>query len=449
MKRSKLMVAATVALALPAAGLAAPAPGGATAPVNEPAQRLQLRVGEARLISLTAAAASALVARPDVADMQMPARTRAFIFGKAPGRTNVVALGSGGDVLANFDVEVLPDIARLTEELAGQPGLRVSLSGTAIVLDGEAASPVVAARAAALALAAAGGKADQVINHLHVALPSQVNLRVRVAEVSRTLAREIGFNFDVFGQVGGFSLGLATGREVVNASGEILRGSGGVNSAALVRRTDSLDMNAVIDALEEEGLITVLVEPNLTARSGETASFLSGGEFPIPINQNLNNIVVEFKRFGVSLDFTPTVLDEGRISLKVRPEVSELNEAASVEIRDIRVPGLSVRRAETTVELGSGQSFAIAGLVRANQTNIRRAIPLLSSIPVLGALFRSTRFQRQETELVIIVTPYLVSPVAPAALALPTDRIKAATSTGDLLAGRLKTRKPATGFILE
>lgn len=439
-----LFAASLLALAPPA--LATPA---LSAPSAESAKTLQLRVGEARLVSLGANAASALVARPEVADMQMPARSRAFIFGKAPGRTSVVALGGGGDVLANFDVEVMPDIARLSEELAGQPGLKVSLSGTAIVLDGTAASPAVAARAAALALAAAGGKADQVINHLAVALPSQVNLRVRVAEVSRTLAREIGFNFDVFGQVGGFSLGLATGREIVGGSGEILRGPRGASSAALVRRTDSLDMNAVIDALEEEGLVTVLVEPNLTARSGETASFLSGGEFPIPVNQNLNNVVIEFKRFGVSLDFTPTVLDAGRISLKVRPEVSELNEAASVEIRDIRVPGLSVRRAETTVELGSGQSFAIAGLVRANQANIRRAVPLLSDIPVLGALFRSTRFQRQETELVIIVTPYLVTPVAPADLAVPGSVTSPATATGDLLGGRLTARKPRPGFILE
>lgn len=211
-------------------------------------------------------------------------------------------------------------------------------------------------------------------------------------------------------------------------------------------------MNAVIDALEEEGLVTVLVEPNLTARSGETASFLSGGEFPIPVNQMQNAIIIEFKRFGVSLDFTPTVLDGGRIALKVRPEVSELNEAASVEIQDIRVPGLSVRRAETTVELASGQSFAIAGLIRANAANTLRQIPLLGDIPVLGALFRSTRFQRQETELVIIVTPYLVEPVSdPTLLATPTQAVSPAIGLGPLLSGRLANRKPSdpAAFILD
>lgn len=419
-----------------AAALAAPT----TVAAEAPATPLRLTVGEARLLTLPGRAASALVARPEVADLQMPQRTRGFVFGKAPGRTSIAVLGQNGELLASHDVEVLPDLARLRVDLGGIAGVRTELAGTAIVLDGEVASPAAAARAEALATAAAGGKRDQVINHLKVTLPTQVNLRVRVAEVSRTLAREIGFNFDVLGQVGGFALGLTTGRTVTGEGGALLRGPRGANSLSLARSTDSLDLNAVIDALEEEGLITVLVEPNLTARSGETASFLSGGEFPIPVNQNLNNIVVEFKRFGVALDFTPTVLEEGRISLKVRPEVSELNEAASVEIRDIRVPGLSVRRAETTVELGSGQSFAIAGLIRANQANIRRAVPLLGDIPVLGALFRSTRFQRQETELVIIVTPYLVTPVPPATLALPTDTVAAASGTVDLIDGRLKAR---------
>ena len=436
-------------LAIPALVAALIAVPVAAQPVAAPAIPLRLTVGQSEVIVLPAAATSALVARPDVADVQMPVRTRAFVFGKAPGRTALVALGAGGQVLANLAVEVLPDVARLTEELAMVPGARVGLSGTAIVLDGLVASPAAAERAASLALAAAGGKADGVINRLQVNMPTQVNLRVRVAEVSRTLAREIGFNFDVFGRLGGFSLGVATGREIVGASGEILRAPRGSGSLALTRRTDSLDMNAVIDALEEDGLVTVLAEPNLTARSGETASFLSGGEFPIPVNQNLGNVVIEFKRFGVSLDFTPTVLDDGRISLKVRPEVSELNDAASVEIRDIRVPGLSVRRAETTVELGSGQSFAIAGLVRASASNIRRAVPLLGQIPVLGALFRSTRFQRQETELVIIVTPYLVTPTSPAALALPTDGVTPAISTGSALAGKIKSTKPVRGFILE
>jgi pilus assembly protein CpaC len=416
------------------------------------AEPLDLVVGEVRTLALPGPAQSAAVADPKVADVQVPSPSRLFLFARAPGRSTVQALGAGGRVLASWEVAVLPDVTRLRTELADVPGASVSLAGTAIVLDGDVPTPLAAARAQALALAAAGNKPDGVLNRLRVTSSSQVNLRVRVAEVSRTLAREIGFNFDIFGSVGGFSLGVATGREIVNATGELTRAAGGASSFGAVRRTDSLDMNAVIDALEEEGLVSILVEPNLTARSGETASFLSGGEFPIPVNQNLNNVVIEFKRFGVALDFTPTVLEGGRISLKVRPEVSELNDAASVEIRDIRVPGLSVRRAETTVDLASGQSFAIAGLLRANASNSVRSVPLLGDIPVLGALFRSTRFQRQESELVIIVTPYLVEPApSPAALAIPNGAVAAATDVGRLLGGRLVKRNAAdpTGFILE
>lgn len=416
------------------------------------AEALDLTVGQVRTLVLPGPAASAVVADPKVADVQVPSPARLFLFGKAPGRSTVQALGAGGKLLASYEVTVLPDVARLREELAEIPGASVSLAGSAIILDGEVATPLAAARAHALALAAAGNKPEGVLNRLKVTSSSQVNLRVRVAEVSRTLAREIGFNFDIFGTVGGFSMGVATGRDIVNATGELTRAPGGASSFGLVRRTDSLDMNAVIDALEEEGLVSILVEPNLTARSGETASFLSGGEFPIPVNQMLNNVVIEFKRFGVALDFTPTVLEGGRISLKVRPEVSELNDAASVEIQSIRVPGLSVRRAETTVDLASGQSFAIAGLLRANASNNVRAVPLLGDIPILGALFRSTRFQRQESELVIIVTPYLVEPAAsPADLAIPNTAVTAASDVGRLLGGRVVKRNAAdpTGFILE
>ncbi len=432
-------------LLLATASIAA-APAQASAP-------MELLIGQGLTLTLPAAATSAVVARPEVADVQVPSPRSLFVFGKAPGRSTVQAFGAGGRILASYDVTVVPDISQLRAELATVPGARAELAGRAILLDGEVESPAAAARAASLALVAAGGKAEEVINRLKVRMATQVNLRVRVAEVSRTLAREIGFNFDIFGQIGGFSMGLATGREVVNATGgEMLRAPDGASSVGLARRTDSLDMNAVIDALEQDGLVTVLVEPNLTARSGETASFLSGGEFPIPVNQNLNAIIIEFKRFGVALDFTPTVLDGGRIALKVRPEVSELNESASVDIGDIRVPGLSVRRAETTVELASGQSFAIAGLLRASSSNSARQVPLLGDIPVLGALFRSTRFQRQETELVIIVTPYLVQPVSsPAALRLPNEVVVPATSIGSMIGGRI-TRSSAndpTGFILE
>jgi pilus assembly protein CpaC len=229
---------------------------------------MELAVGQGLTLTLPANASSAVVARPDIADVQVPSPRSLFLFGKAPGRSTVQALGPGGRILASYDVTVVPDLAQLRADLAAEPGAKVSYAGGAILLEGDVESPATAARLQRLALAAAGGKADGVVNQLRVRMPTQVNLRVRVAEVSRTLAREIGFNFDIFGTVGGFSLGLATGRAIVGPTGELVRASGGASSFGLVRRTDSLDMNAVIDALEEEGLVSVLVEPNLTARSG-------------------------------------------------------------------------------------------------------------------------------------------------------------------------------------
>ncbi len=185
-----------------------------------------------------------------------------------------------------------------------------------------------------------------------------------------------------------------------------------------------LDVLGTLDLLQNDGVITTLAEPNLTALSGETASFLAGGEFPIPVSQSLGAVTIEYKQYGVGLAFTPIVLADGRISLRVRPEVSQLSDAGSVKLNGFTVPALTTRRAETTVELGSGQSFMIAGLLQNSNSNSIEKAPFLGDIPVLGSLFRSTKFQRDETELVIIVTPYLVKPVS-TQLATPTDGYRA------------------------
>lgn len=286
----------------------------------------------------------------------------------------------------------------------------------------------------------------------------QVNLRVRIAEVERSVARELGFNFEVLGKVGSVVLGAGTGRTFVDLAAtarKFIRSPTGADNYLLSSHTNSLDLNGIIDALEANGMVSVLAEPNLTARSGETASFLSGGEFPIPIDNRDRSIVVEFKKYGVALDFTPTVIDGGRISLHVRPEVSQLDPNSGVEINGIKIPGLRVRRADTTVELASGQGFAIAGLLQSNSANDVRATPGLGNIPILGALFRSTRFQRSETELVIMVTPYLVQGASsPRVIATPFDTIKPAISFESLFLGRIAEpgRLPKggdTGFIVE
>ncbi|MCW5700215.1 MAG: hypothetical protein KIT00_10280, partial [Rhodospirillales bacterium] len=207
--------------------------------------------------------------------------------------------------------------------------------------------------------------------------------------------------------------------------------------------------NSWIDALEDEGLVSILAEPNLTAISGETASFLAGGEFPIMVPQGTNKITIEFKKFGVSLEFTPTILDSGRISLHVRPEVSSLSNDGAISVPiaggQLQVPALKVRRAETTVELGSGQSFAIAGLLENSIAHNLHKFPGLGDVPVLGALFRSDDFQRDESELVIIVTPYVVRPVANAALALPTDGYIAPNDVQRLMYGKTERHNPTAG----
>jgi pilus assembly protein CpaC len=199
-----------------------------------------------------------------------------------------------------------------------------------------------------------------------------------------------------------------------------------------------LDIAGALDLAETDGLVTTLAEPNLTALSGETASFLAGGEYPIPVAQSLGSTTVEWKQYGVGLAFTPVVLADGRISMRVRPEVSELSNEGAVRIGEVLVPALTVRRAETTVELGSGQSFMIAGLLRNGSTNDLSKAPFLGDIPILGALFRSTKFRRQETELVIVITPYLVKPVS-GRIALPNDALRAPTDVERVWEGQTYT----------
>lgn len=438
------LLAACLLSAAPGAVCAAPRP-------------VTLSVGEGRLFVLPGAADAVTVARPEVADVQAPSPASVYIFGKAPGRSGVAVLSRSGGPLAEYDVTVQPDTRQVQAYLAGLPNgtATVRTADGAIVLEGSVATPAQADAAASLAKQAAGGKAELVQNRLSVAQSVQVALRVRIAEVSRSVIRELGFNLNVLGDVGGAFLGFASGREIVNlATNTLNRSPSGADAFSYQRTSGRIDLNAVVDALAGDGLVTILAEPNLVARSGETASFLSGGEFPIPIDNQNNSITVQFKKFGVALDFTPTVLDGGRISIHVRPEVSQLDPNSGVEIRGLRIPGLSVRRAETTVELGSGQSFAIAGLIQANSVNNVRATPFLGDIPILGALFRSTRFQRNESELVIMVTPYLVEPAnSPRALSTPLDRVRPSISFESLFLGRVTEpdrRLPGeTGFIVE
>jgi pilus assembly protein CpaC len=292
-----------------------------------------------------------------------------------------------------------------------------------IVLSGEAESSAQAADAQRIAKRfIAKEKDSEVINRLKVVGSEQIQLRVRVAEVSKSVNKVFGINWENLITAGAFTFALGVGADFISADApNTFNRTEGNNAAFFSYRSGPFNVNGMIDALADDGLVTLLAEPNLTAKSGETATFLSGGEYPIPVPQQNGAITIVYKPYGVSLSFTPTVVGTDRISVHVRPEVSELTDAGSIAILDgITIPALLTRRAETTIELGSGQTFAIGGLLRSTQSNDIRKFPFLGDMPVLGALFRSTSFRNNQSELVILVTPYLVRPSSQP-LATPVD----------------------------
>ncbi len=434
-----------------------------TPPADAPAAiPLVVDLDGAQMIDMREPAATVFVANPDVADVQVPGAPNAakfVVFGKKAGSTTVFALSRSGRV-SSYAVTVrrpVREIAAALQEAVPSAHIEVSSSPNGLIISGAAASPRDAERIKAAAKQYLGEK-DSLNFNVTVLAATQVNLRVRIAEITRTADKEFGFNWSALSQTGSMAFGLLTGRAPVSAItdaatgrlssnfGDFNRSSTGLGSFGVGYQNRKVNVSGLIDALATEGLVTVLAEPNLTAISGESASFLAGGEFPVPVPQGLQQITIEWKKFGVSVDFTPTVLDPSRLSIKVRPEVSELTTTGSVVINGTTIPGLAVRRAETTVELASGQSFAIAGLFQNNSSNQIQRFPWLGDIPILGALFRSTSFQHNESELVIIVTPYIVQPVAQASeLHLPTDGVVLATDFERILLGRMTAHSAATG----
>ena len=430
MYRTALLV---VALAATALWLGQSHDARAASQVIAPANaKLELEANKGRLVRLDHPATSVFVADPKIADIQVKSPTLVYVIGKAAGETTLFAVGARDEILLNTTVIVHHDIARLREalhQLAPDTAIDVSSVDNSLVLNGTVFSAAEGDDVRRLA-ARFVPDPSQLVNKMQVDAPNQVNLRVRVTEMSRETIKAFGFNWEnVFGS-GNFLFGLATGNPVL-AAGTVLP-SPNTARQFLTRQntTDALtgsfsagkvDLNALIDALDREGIVQVLAEPNLTALSGETASFLAGGEFPIPVPQNNNTVTIEFKKFGVSLSFLATIGAHGRINMRVKPEVSQLSTNGAIVLQGISVPSLTTRRAETTVELGSGQSFAIAGLLQNNVTHDLHKFPWLGDVPVLGTLFRSDRFQRNESELVIIVTPYIVRPVSDKRMAGPTD----------------------------
>ncbi|WP_128892001.1 type II and III secretion system protein family protein [Erythrobacter sp. HKB08] len=423
--------------------------------VASPAQDIVLSIGRGELVTVPGTMADVFIANDSIADVQVKSQRQLYVFGKAGGETTVYASNARGDIVWSANIRVGSNIGSIDQMLAlAMPEAQISVAtmGTnTVLLTGTVGAPEDAAEAERLVQAFVGEDAN-VISRLKMATPLQVNLQVRFAEVSRTLVRSLGSNLSTFDGTGGFRFGVGTGRTVANGAYRVdgpLGVGSGVEGPAFVLPdgteivgpgVDSdggttiaglgsflgLDILGALDLAERNGLVTTLSQPNLTALSGETADFLAGGEFPVPISQGLGTTAIEYRKFGVSLAYTPTVLANGRISLRVRPEVSELSSQGAVTLNGFQIPALTIRRAETTIELGSGQSFMIAGLMSNSAQNSIDKAPGVGDLPILGNLFRSTEFRKGETELVIVVTPYLVKPVNANDIRLPTDGFNAA-----------------------
>ena len=428
-------------------GSSTPSPMAARPPL---VQTLALDAGSGRIVTLSAPAASVFAADPRVAEVRPASPTSLFVLGVAPGRTSIAAIDDSGAAIAQYDVTVrtsgyvaVQAESAITRALPGR-FVRVTAEPNGLVLSGTVTNAADADQAIQTAHEFVG-PGQTVENRLSVLGSQQVNLRVRIAEVSRSVIRQLGINWANLANLGRYAaIGIATANPLANTTVSASTAALGYNFPT---PGHTLDINAIIDAMAQDQLVHVLAEPNLTAMSGETASFLVGGEFPIPVAQQNNQISIDFKQYGVSLAFVPTVMSAGHINMKVRPEVSALTTQGAVQLgvgnSTIQVPALTVRRAETTVELASGQSFAIAGLLQDSTTMTGNALPGIGEVPILGALFRSDSFQRNETELVIVVTPYLVSGVSDSGqLKLPTDGWKPPSDLERLLLLRQSARDP-------
>lgn len=433
---SKLLLAS-----LAIAPLAAAPTSVATAQsVVRPTSEVVLSIGRGELVNVPGTMADVFVANEEIADVQIKSQRQLFVMGKSGGETTIYASNAAGDIIWSANIRVGSNIGSIDQLLAmAMPQAKISVAtmgSNVILLTGTVAAPEDAAEAQRLVEAYVGTDAN-VISRLRMATPLQVNLQVRIAEVSRSVVRALGVNLTSVDATGGFKFGIGQGRSPftqVSPGGPVAvgsdlegdlynivnQGSSGSTLGAFGKFL-GLDIGAALDLAETQGLVTTLSQPNLTALSGETAEFLAGGEFPIPLAQGLGTTTIEYKNYGVSLAYTPTVLANGRISMRVRPEVSELSSQGAITLNGFEVPALTTRRAETTIELGSGQSFMIAGLLSNSATNTIDKAPGLGDIPILGNLFRSTTYRKGETELVIVVTPYLVKPVDGNDIKLPTD----------------------------
>ncbi len=411
-----------------------------------------LPLGKAAIIELPRPAVDVLVSAPNVVEPVIRSPRRIYMMGREPGQANAFFFDARNNQILNLEIRVEQDadaIRSVVKKLLPDARIEVeSLNGN-VILHGSADSPMEAQRAVDVAGRFAG--AANVVNMISIREPAQVMLRVRIVEMQRRLIRQLGIDLNGVAQVDSSAVEFAIANSFA-ISGSALGGLNGTVTTPGLGGIDNLDF--AFDVFEQNGLVKTLAEPNLTAISGESASFLAGGEFPVPQGTSEGVLSISFKEFGVGLDFLPTVFAKGRIRMRLRTEVSELSatgglavgatttvddEGNPINVEGFVVPGVTTRNAETTVELPSGGSIAIAGLLQENINDFVDGVPGIKETPVLGSLFRSQEFQSEQTELVIIATPYLVEPTQLANLTAPIKGHVSPTALQSVLLGKLES----------
>lgn len=421
--------------------------GSASAPLNVPMNRAVVVESDVPFAELN-------IANPGIADISTLSDKSIYVLGKSPGRTTLTLLAADGSLISNVDVHVTPDIAEFKERLQQiLPGenIEVRTANDGVVMSGTVSSTAKLDRALDLAERYAP---KRVSNLMSVGGTQQVMLKVRFAEMNRSVSKNLSASLGISG---GTNSGILAGTGTLTDGAKLntLLTGGTISStrpalgrAALGFSAGSLEFAVLLEALESKGVVRTLAEPNLTALSGQEAKFLAGGEYPIPVAQSSGKVTVEYKPFGVELNFTPTVVDEDIINLQINAAVSSIDTTVTLQNNGFSINAFKRRETSTTVEMRDGESFAIAGLLQDDFRDLNGQVPFLGDIPIIGALFRSSEYQRAQSELVIIVTPHLVTPTRGEALALPTDRVKIPTEKELFLFGKVAgSQKGAAGEV--
>ncbi len=390
-----------------------------------PSTALNVPMNRAVVVESDVPFAELSIANPNIADISTLSDRSIYVLGKLPGRTTLTLLSSDGRLITNVDVRVTPDIAEFKERLRQilpNERIEVRTANDGIVLSGTVSSISALDRALDLASRYAP---DRISNLMNVGGTQQVMLKVRFAEMKRSVSKQLSGGFTLNGA--STATGLGSGALIAPTTAALTPSTATMGQFGATFSIGGTQLGVLLEALETKGVVRTLAEPNLTALSGQSARFLAGGEYPVPVPGDNGGISIDYKPFGVELQFTPTVVDSDIIRIKLKASVSSLDSANSVVLSGGTVNAFKKRETSTTVELRDGESFAIAGLLQDDFRDLNNSVPWLGDIPILGALFRSTEYQRAQSELVIIITPHLVTPTRGEALMLPTDRIQIPT----------------------